>query len=93
MIGGEMAFTRRDGQTGHADRDAGFEAAVGLDTERPRDEHAGGRTCPHCGAVSRLDMVDMPRMRAYLTCPRCGNDWNTDRMQVQRRPSRARRSE
>lgn len=47
-----------------------------------------GRTCHHCGAEARIDMIDMPRTRAYLTCLECGNEWDTDRDQVSPRSAR-----
>jgi hypothetical protein len=76
-----MARTRRETRTHGAAR-AGFDAAVGLLSGTPRSPRSVGRTCHHCGAEARIDMIDMPRMRAYLTCLSCGNKWDTDRGQV-----------
>ena len=53
----------------------------------PDFEAAEGRTCNHCGAEARIDMIDMPRTRAYLTCMQCGNKWDTDRAEVTPRAS------
>lgn len=76
-----MPRTRREPRTRDAAR-AGFDAAVGLLNGVPRAERPMGRTCHHCGAEARIDMIDMPRTRAYLTCLECGNEWDTDRDQV-----------
>ena len=65
----------------------GFEAAVGLLSGSRRTRHLDGRECSHCGAEARIDMIDMPRTRAYLTCMQCGNKWDTDRAEVTPRAS------
>lgn len=68
-------------------RAAGQAAALGLDEPVPDApaRHAGGSTCSHCGARGRLDMVDMPDVRAYFTCPRCTHTWDTDRVAARTR--------
>lgn len=60
----------------------GFDAAFGLSSSPARSRRPIGRTCHHCGALARIDMIDMPRTRAYLTCVKCGNEWDTDRDKV-----------
>ncbi|WP_436795882.1 hypothetical protein [Actinospongicola halichondriae] len=82
-----MAFGRRETRNDGPARSAGFDAAVGLVTGSRRARHLDGRECSHCGAEARIDMVDMPRTRAYLTCPDCGHTWDTDRMRVTPRAS------
>lgn len=83
-----MAFGRRgaqDSDTGYRHRgyrDTG--AVVGLLSSRRRRGQIPGRVCGHCGAEARIDMIDMARARAYLTCRSCGNEWDTDRLQVLR---------
>lgn len=77
-----MGFIRRERRTTGRARSAGFDAAVGLLPGSRGDRRAHGRTCTHCGAEARIDMIDMPRTRAYLTCPGCGKKWDTERMHV-----------
>ena len=81
-----MSRTRRDPRSRHAAR-AGFDAAVGLMSGAPTAADAEGRVCHHCGAEGRIDMIDMPRTRAYLSCMQCGNKWDLDRAEVTPRAS------
>lgn len=76
-----MPRTRRAPRPRHAAR-AGFDAAVGLMAGAPSAEDVEGRMCHHCGAEGRIDMIDMPRTRAYLSCMQCGNKWDLDRSEV-----------
>ena len=76
-----MPRTRRAPHSRHAAR-TGFDAAVGLMSGAPGAAQAEGRTCHHCGAEGRIDMIDMPRTRAYLSCLVCGNKWDTERAEV-----------
>ncbi len=77
-----MGFTRRGPRSESGARSAGLEAAVGLVTGGRRDRRQRGLLCSHCGSQARVDMIDMPRTRAYLTCPECGHKWDTERMHV-----------
>lgn len=83
-----MGITRREPRASDTARTAGFDAAVGLLSRTRRERRPTGRTCSHCGAEARLDMIDMPRTRVYLTCTECGNTWDTDRMHVSPRTAR-----
>lgn len=74
-----MAFGRRTARDSTIDTGSG----VGLLASRRRAP-VPGRICGHCGAEARVDMIDMARTRAYLTCLSCGNEWDTDRLQVLR---------
>ncbi|MDZ7673488.1 MAG: hypothetical protein U5K30_00220 [Acidimicrobiales bacterium] len=76
-----MAQKTRRRSTTPSFRSLGFEAAVGLDTRRePRDRRArSGRQCPHCATRGTVYMVDTARVRAYLVCPTCSHEWDTDR--------------
>ena len=79
-----MPQSRRDRDTERSDRDAGFNAGVGLLRGRRRRDRVDGRTCAHCGAEARIDMIDMARTRVYLTCLSCGNEWDLDHLSVVR---------
>lgn len=79
-----MAFGRRPAQDTRDDKETGSRAAVGLLSSRRRGAPVPGRICSHCGDEARVDMIDMARTRAYLTCLSCGNEWDTDRLQVLR---------
>ena len=81
-----MAFGRRPDKDTRNDRDTGSYAAVGLLSSRRGRAPVPGRICAHCGAEARVDMIDMARTRAYLTCLSCGNEWDTDRLQVVGQP-------
>ncbi len=83
-----MAFGRRSPRNDPSARLAGFEAGVGLlPTTRPERRRVG-LECSHCGTQARIDMIDMPRSRVYVTCPACGHEWDTHRMQVRARSER-----
>lgn len=78
---------RSRSRTRHERRDdartVGFEAAVGMHREDfARVAEPEGRSCSHCGAVGRIDMVDTARARAYLTCLQCGHEWDAARVAV-----------
>lgn len=77
-----MAFGRRP--TTDNDRVGRSVSGVGLLSSRRRRNAVSGRICGHCGAEAQVDMVDMARARAYLTCRTCGNEWDTDRLEVVR---------
>jgi len=81
-----MPRTRRAPHSRDAAR-AGFDAAVGLLSGSPGSVEIEGRACHHCGAQGRIDMIDMPRTRAYLSCMQCGNSWDIDRSEVTPRAS------
>ncbi len=62
----------------------GMEVAVGLppaETDRA-ESPALGLACPTCQTAGQIDMVDTAAGRAYLTCPRCGRNWDTDRSAI-----------
>lgn len=77
-----MPLGRRTTNEGEAAQSAG--SGIGLLASRRRRAPVAGRICGHCGAEARIDMIDMARTRAYLTCRSCGNEWDTDRLQVLR---------
>lgn len=77
-----MPLGRRATNDDGTPRGAG--AGIGLLASRRRRAPVAGRLCGHCGAEARVDMIDMARTRAYLTCLSCGNEWDTDRLQVLR---------
>lgn len=83
-----MAFTRRDPSDARIAHDAGGIAGVGLLSSRRRRDRVEGRICGHCDAEARVDMVDMARSSAYLTCLSCGNEWETARLHVLRHTTR-----
>ncbi len=62
----------------------GLEAAVGLPPEEPTldDQPPPGLACPTCQTIGHIDMVDTAARRAYLTCPACGRNWDTDRSAI-----------
>lgn len=60
---------------------------VGPDHAVPRPStESRGVDCGSCGAKGRIDMIDMTIRRAYLTCPKCGRTWDTDRASVPAQP-------
>ncbi len=62
----------------------GLEVAVGLTPEEPTvdDQPTAGLACPTCQTIGHIDMVDTAGGRAYLTCPRCERNWDTDRSAI-----------
>lgn len=79
-----MAFGRRPTRGDLDHEGSGSNAPVGLLSSRRRRTQVPGRICSHCGDEARVDMIDMARTRAYLTCLSCGNEWDTDRLHVLR---------
>lgn len=91
MVSGDEApgyariVPRRDRKQRRDPRRLGLEVAVGLDVvdlevEEPRPRLS--RNCPRCGATGRIDLVDTAEQRAFLSCPECGSQWDTDRTSV-----------
>ena len=62
----------------------GLEVAVGLPPEEaePDEQTPLGLACPTCHTRGHIDMIDTAARRAYLTCPRCGRNWDTDRSAI-----------